>query len=94
MGLVAIKYLISERYDLLLVTDVIDVCQKGSYVLVGMARVRRVHLMTGTDQGLHVSSQPFREPPPSPACSKQRGARPHLDLSSPSPASWGPHQSV
>lgn len=40
MGLVAIKYLSSERSDLLLVADVIDVCQKGLYVLVGMARVR------------------------------------------------------
>lgn len=40
MGLVAIKYLISEWYDLFPVTAVIDVCQKGLCILVDMARDR------------------------------------------------------
>lgn len=40
MGLVSIKYLISAWYDLFLVTDVIDVCQKALYILVDMARDR------------------------------------------------------
>lgn len=45
IGLVAIKYLISEWYGLFLVTDVSDLCQKGLYILVGIARDRYIYLI-------------------------------------------------
>lgn len=38
MGLVAITYLISEWYHLFLIADVIDIFQRGLYILVRMAR--------------------------------------------------------
>lgn len=81
MGLVAIKYLISEWYDLFLVTDVIDVCQKGLYILVDMARDRWIYLMIEMDRGLCISSyQHFKEPYYFSVCRKQYSARPHQDF--------------
>ena len=62
MGLVAIKYLISEWYDLFLVTDVIDVCQKALYILVNTARDRWIYLMIEMVRGLYISYQHFKEP--------------------------------
>lgn len=62
MGLVAITYLISEWYHLFLIADVIDIFQKGLYILVHMARDMWTSLMIEMDRGIYVSYQNCKEP--------------------------------